>query len=39
MLGAATQGTAWFDSVFDHYQEIHGKEAEAICREHAREGE
>lgn len=38
MLGAATQGTAWFDSVFDHFQEIHGKDAEVICREHAREG-
>jgi elongation factor G len=39
MLGAATQGTAWFHSAFDHYQEIHGKEAEAICREHARAGD
>jgi elongation factor G len=37
MLGAASQGTAWFQSRFDHYQEIQGKEAEAICREHARE--
>jgi len=34
-LGTATQGTGWFDSGFDHYQELHGKEAEAICRDHA----
>ncbi|MDP1669968.1 elongation factor G [Phaeovulum sp.] len=36
-LGTATQGTGWFESSFDHYQELHGKEAEAICRAHAKE--
>ncbi|MBW6506536.1 MAG: elongation factor G [Rhodobacteraceae bacterium] len=36
-LGTATQGTGWYDSEFDHYQELHGKEAEAICRDHAKE--
>ncbi|WP_372837686.1 elongation factor G [Phaeovulum sp.] len=36
-LGTATQGTGWFESKFDHYQELHGKEAETICREHAKE--
>jgi elongation factor G len=36
-LGTATQGTGWFEPVFDHYQELHGKEAEAICREHTKE--
>jgi elongation factor G len=34
-LGAATQGTAWHETAFDHYEEIYGKEAERISREHA----
>ncbi|MCB1405828.1 MAG: elongation factor G [Rhodobacteraceae bacterium] len=31
-LAAATQGTAWVESAFDHFEEIHGREAEAISR-------
>ncbi len=34
-LGSATQGTAWHEAEFDHYEEIYGKEAERISREHA----
>ncbi|MDW4548913.1 elongation factor G [Defluviimonas sp. D31] len=34
-LGSATQGTAWHETEFDHYEEIYGKEAERISREHA----
>ncbi|SNS16411.1 elongation factor G [Tropicimonas sediminicola] len=32
-LGGAAQGTAWFEASFDHYQELHGKEAERISAE------
>lgn len=31
-LGAATQGTARFTADFDHYEEVYGREAEAISR-------
>ena len=31
-LGAATQGTAWCEASFDHFEEIYGKEAEKISR-------
>ncbi len=34
-LGGATQGTAWHDSTFDHYEEIYGREAERISKEFA----
>lgn len=34
-LGSSTQGTAWHETAFDHYEEIYGKEAERISREHA----
>lgn len=34
-LGSATQGTAWHAAGFDHYEEIYGKEAEKISKEHA----
>ncbi len=29
-LGGAAQGTAWYEAEFDHYQEVHGKEASRI---------
>ena len=32
-LGGATQGTAWYESAFDHYEEIYGREAERISKE------
>lgn len=31
-LAGATQGTAWFESGFDHYEELYGREAEAITK-------
>jgi elongation factor G len=34
---AATQGVGYFDAAFDHYEEVHGKAAERIVQEHARE--
>ncbi len=34
-LGGATQGTAWYDSTFDHYEEIYGREAERISKDFA----
>lgn len=34
-LGGAAQGTAWFEADFDHYQEVHGKEAAKISAEAA----
>ena len=34
---AATQGVGCFDAAFDHYEEVHGKAAERIVQEHARE--
>ncbi|NDR58610.1 elongation factor G [Aliiruegeria sabulilitoris] len=32
-LGGAAQGTAWYEAAFDHYQELHGKEASRISQE------
>ncbi|RYH09580.1 elongation factor G [Tropicimonas sp. IMCC6043] len=32
-LGGAAQGTAWYEAVFDHYEELHGKEATRISEE------
>ncbi len=34
-LGGLCHGTAWIESRFDHYEEIHGKEAEKIQAERA----
>ena len=34
---AATQGVGWFDAAFDHYDELHGKAADRIVQERARE--
>jgi elongation factor G len=34
---AATQGVGRFEAEFDHYEEVHGKAAERIVQEHARE--
>jgi elongation factor G len=34
---AATQGVGYFSAVFDHYEEMHGKAAERVVQEHARE--
>jgi elongation factor G len=34
-LGSATQGCAWFEAGFDHYEEIYGREAEKLVRRHA----
>ncbi len=34
---AATQGVGWFAAEFDHYDELHGKAAEKIVQERARE--
>lgn len=34
-LGSATQGTAWHEATFDHYEELYGREAERISKEHA----
>jgi elongation factor G len=34
-LGSATQGTAWHEARFDHYEELYGREAERISKEHA----
>lgn len=34
-LGGATQGTAWHEASFDHYEEIYGREAERISKEFA----
>ena len=34
-LGGLTQGTAYMQDDFDHYEEIHGKEAERIRTERA----
>ena len=31
-LAGATQGTAWFEAAFDHYEELYGREAEAITK-------
>lgn len=34
---AATQGVGYFDAAFDHYEEMHGKAAERVLQEQARE--
>ena len=34
---AATQGVGWFDAAFDHYEELHGKAADRIVQERAKE--
>ncbi len=31
-LAGATQGTAWLEARFDHYEEVYGKEADAISK-------
>ena len=33
-LRSATQGIGYFDKTFDHYEELYGKEADAIVRAH-----
>ncbi len=34
-LGGLTHGTAWMETAFDHYEEIHGREAERVQAERA----
>ena len=34
---AATQGVGWFEAAFDHYEELHGKAADRIVQDRARE--
>ena len=36
-IRAATQGVGHFEAEFDHYEEMHGKAAERVVQEHARE--
>ncbi len=36
-IRAATQGVGWFDSAFDHYEEFHGKAADRIVQDRAKE--
>jgi elongation factor G len=36
-IRAATQGVGFFAAEFDHYEELHGKAAERVVQEHARE--
>lgn len=36
-LRSVTQGSATFEAAFDHYQEVHGKDAEKIVSERKRE--
>jgi elongation factor G len=36
-IRAATQGVGWFEAAFDHYDELHGKAADRIVQERARE--
>jgi elongation factor G len=36
-LRAATQGTGWFSRSFDHFEEMYGKEADAIVNAHSAE--
>ena len=36
-LGGLTQGTAWMESEFDHYEELLGKEADRVRQERAAE--
>jgi len=37
-LRSATQGIGWFSSSFDHFEELYGKEADAIVRAHGNRG-
>ena len=34
---SATQGVGWFEQAFDHYEELHGKAADRIVTERAKE--
>jgi elongation factor G len=34
---ASTQGVGWFDAAFDHYEELHGKAADRIVQDRAKE--
>jgi elongation factor G len=34
---ASTQGVGWFEAGFDHYEELHGKAADRIVQERAKE--
>jgi elongation factor G len=36
-IRAATQGVGWHEASFDHYEELHGKAADRIVQERARE--
>jgi elongation factor G len=36
-IRASTQGVGWFEARFDHYDEMHGKAADRIVQERARE--
>ena len=36
-MRAATQGVGWFEAAFDHYEEMHGKAADRIVQERAKE--
>ncbi len=36
-IRAATQGVGWFEAAFDHYEELHGKAADRIVQDRARE--
>ncbi len=36
-IRASTQGVGWFEAAFDHYDELHGKAADRIVQERARE--
>ncbi|TCO74210.1 elongation factor G [Rhodovulum euryhalinum] len=36
-LGGLTHGTAWFEAHFDHYEELHGKDADRIREARAAE--
>jgi len=37
MLGSLTQGTAWLESSFDHYEELRGKDAEQVLKARSQE--
>lgn len=34
---AATQGVGWYAAAFDHYEELHGRAADRVVQDHARE--
>ncbi|MBK1634297.1 elongation factor G [Rhodovulum adriaticum] len=36
-LGGLSHGTAWFEARFDHYEELHGKEADRVRQARAEE--